>query len=137
MPPLPPTHRQRLDAVEQHSSATATVASSSAEALRQLMHGHMPRVVCHSVALVIEFIGTVFIFLDALRLDAQLRSADTFAYDGNPPIAYRHWYYQSAELGFALLLLGILAQGYLLWIENGAIRRAAKALAQAGRVSPP
>jgi hypothetical protein len=129
MPNLPPTHEQRLGTVEQRAAVAASVANSSADALRQLTHGHKPRVVCHYVALVVEFIGTLFIFLDALRFNARFPPDALFTV--GDPIPYRHWWFHQAPLGFLVLLLGIVSQGYLLWIENDAIRRATKALAQA------
>jgi hypothetical protein len=131
MPNLPPTHADRLDTLELHGSVTARVADSSVEALRQLTDGHKRRIVCHIVALIIELFGTAFVFLDALRLAARFPSDALFTV--GDPLSYRHWCFHQAPLGFVLLLLGIVWQGYILWRENDAICRVCKTLAKSPR----
>ena len=63
-------------------------------------------------ALLLQFVGTLFVWFDTERISAR-----------NPPDGldlselskYRAWYYYKAKLGFALLFIGILLQGvYLL-----------------------
>ena len=65
--------------------------------------------------IVIEFFGTVLVWLDTQRINAR-----------NPPDGwvigdkrgYEAWYYHRADLGFALLLFGILLQGASLAFER-------------------
>jgi hypothetical protein len=60
-----------------------------------------------------EFFGTLFVWLDAVRLNARNpRDGVTL---GDPP-KYKAWYYHMGLYGFALLLVGILLQCvYLSW----------------------
>jgi hypothetical protein len=62
--------------------------------------------------IVVEFFGTLFVWLDTGRLNA--RNPPRFGI-GDPP-GYSAWYYHKSVLGFSLLLLGILLQGVCLFI---------------------
>lgn len=73
------------------------------------------RVKLHFCALVVEALGTVFIFLDTLRLNART-PPDAFTI--GDPVEYRAWFYHSAVLGFGLLFFGILVAGFCLWLEH-------------------
>jgi hypothetical protein len=73
--------------------------------------------------LLIEAIGTMFVFLDTLRINAQLHAAGFTSYGGEPPSPYAAWYYHTPVLGFGLLFFGILVAGYVLWLEHRALRR--------------
>ena len=84
-------------------------------------HHQRIRLHLHSAALVIEAIGTMFIFLDTVRMNAQLHAAGFVSYEGGPPPGYEGWIYHSAPLGFALLFLGILLAGFVLWFEHRAM----------------
>jgi hypothetical protein len=61
--------------------------------------------------IVLEFVGTVLVFLDAMRLNARHPPDATWAGD---LAGYEAWYYHKAAFGFALLLLGITLQGLYL-----------------------
>jgi hypothetical protein len=61
--------------------------------------------------IVFEFVGTVLVFLDALRINAR-NLPHRFAIGDQP--GYTKWYYHQAALGFLLLLLGITLQGLYL-----------------------
>jgi hypothetical protein len=58
--------------------------------------------------IVIEVLGTFFVWLDTVRLNA--RNPPHAITLGDPP-GYSAWYFHSGLLGFSLLLLGILLQG--------------------------
>ncbi len=88
--------------------------------LDSMRHSHTFRIFCHAVALIIEAIGTVFIFLDTIRMDAQLHAVDA-SYEREAPPAYQHWYYHHASLGFGFLFLGMLVAAFVLWLEHRAI----------------
>ena len=65
--------------------------------------------------IVIEFFGTVLVWLDTQRINA--RNPPEGWVIGDKP-GYSAWYYHRAGLGFALLLLGILLQGASLAFEQ-------------------
>ena len=85
-----------------------------------MKHHDIIRLRFHSAALVIEAIGTLFIYLDVVRINVQLQAVDA-SYAGGPPPGYRGWIYHSALLGFALLFLGMILAGIVLWLEHRAI----------------
>jgi hypothetical protein len=63
--------------------------------------------------IVLEFFGTLLVWLDTVRLNAR-NPPHAFTI-GDPP-GYTAWYYHKGMHGFALLFIGILLQGvYLLW----------------------
>jgi hypothetical protein len=72
----------------------------------------------HSVALLIEALGTALVYFDSVRMDAQLTAAGYVSYAGKAPPGYEGWIYHSAFAGFVLLLVGILLAGFLLWLEH-------------------
>jgi hypothetical protein len=123
---LPPPHSKRIETLEERSATLSKVAACSNEALCQLTRRHKARFAWHTAALIIESVGTAFILLDTLRLNA--RTPPDALFTVGDPILFRHWYYHHAELGFFLLFLGILSQGYVLWCEHGALGRACEAL---------
>ena len=77
---------------------------------------HTLRLFCHAIALLIETVGTVFILLDTVRMDAYIHLFSV--YPGGEIAEYQHWYYHSARLGFAMLFLGILFAAFVLWLEH-------------------
>ena len=81
---------------------------------------HTLRIFCHSVALIVEAIGTVFILLDTVRMNAEIHIAGSIGYDRQPPMFYRHWYYNAPVLGFSLLFFGMLVAAFVLWLEHRA-----------------
>jgi hypothetical protein len=72
----------------------------------------------HYVSLLLEVGGSLFIFLEARRMIAQLQAASHVDYAGGPPIGYQTWYYDAGSLGFALLAAGIVLGGIALAIES-------------------
>jgi Na+-transporting methylmalonyl-CoA/oxaloacetate decarboxylase gamma subunit len=79
---------------------------------------HTIRLFCHAIALFIEAVGTLFIFLDTKRLNARFPSEPGVIGTVGDPLGYRVWYYHCAELGFTLLFLGILIAAFVLWLEH-------------------
>jgi hypothetical protein len=77
---------------------------------------HTLRLFCHAVALLIETIGTVFILLDTVRMDAYIHRFQE--YPGGILVQYEGWYYHSARLGFSMLFVGILFAAFVLWLEH-------------------
>jgi hypothetical protein len=63
--------------------------------------------------ILLESLGTLFVWLDTMRLHA--RNPPHGITLGDPP-GYSAWYYHKGLLGFSLLLLGILLQGVCLFI---------------------
>jgi hypothetical protein len=61
--------------------------------------------------IVVEFFGTLFVWLDTVRLNA--RNPPNGVTLGDPP-EYRAWYYHQGLYGFGLLFIGILLQGVYL-----------------------
>lgn len=98
------------------------------DALSHLVKHRKTKTALHTVALASETVGTMFIFLDTLRVEAQLHAAGFASYGGEPPPSYQHWYYGQAILGFGLLLFGILFQGYLIYFEHRELQRASEAI---------
>ena len=97
---------------------------------------HTIRLCCHAAALLIEAVGTMFIFLDTVRINAQLHAAGLTSYDGEPPAPYRAWYYHAPVLGFGLLYFGILVAGYVLWLEHKSLGAQQTTSAAQGTASP-
>jgi hypothetical protein len=62
--------------------------------------------------ILLSFFGTLFVWLDTVRLHA--RNPPHAITLGDPP-GYSAWYYHSGLLGFSLLLIGILLQGVYLF----------------------
>ena len=96
------------------------------------------RLILHSLALVLEFFGTVFIFLDVLRMNARFPSEPpgvlgTFG----DPLEYRVWYYHRATFGFALLFSGIFLGAICLWLEHAHIARGATRSKPPSPAPPP
>jgi hypothetical protein len=75
------------------------------------------KLLLHKTALLIEVVGTAFIFLDSVRMNAQLRAVDA-SYAGGPPPGYQAWYFDSGPLGFALLFAGMIFAGFVLYLEH-------------------
>ncbi len=67
--------------------------------------------------MVIEAVGTLFIWLDTVRLSAVAYAVGFASYEGEPK-QFAHWYYHSATLGFALLFLGMLVAATVLWLQH-------------------
>jgi hypothetical protein len=67
------------------------------EALNHLVKHRKIKTVLHTAALVSETVGTVFIFLDTLRVGVQLHAAGFASYGGEPPLEYQHWCYNQAS----------------------------------------
>lgn len=62
--------------------------------------------------IVLEFFGTLFVWLDTVRLNA--RNPPHGFTIGDPP-KYKGWYYHLGLYGFTLLFIGILLQGVYLF----------------------
>ncbi len=69
----------------------------------------------HVVSIFIELIGTVFVFLDAIRLNSRT-PPDALGTFGDP-LNYRHWWYHASIFGFLFLLLGIVLQSVVIFYE--------------------
>jgi hypothetical protein len=65
--------------------------------------------------IVIEFLGAVLVWLDTQRIGAR-NPPDSWVIEDKS--GYGAWYYHRADLGFALLLFGILMQGASLALEQ-------------------
>jgi hypothetical protein len=63
------------------------------------------------VAIVVQFFGTLFVWLDTVRLHSR-NPLHGFTIGEQP--GYDAWYYHSGLLGFSLLFVGILLQGVCL-----------------------
>lgn len=75
------------------------------------------RIAIHTGALLIETVGTWFIFMDAKRMDAR---NPVNAITMGDPMEYRHWYYHFGLWGFRLLFAGIILAGFVLLLEHRA-----------------
>jgi hypothetical protein len=71
--------------------------------------------ILHWAALLIEALGTLFVWLDTVRLNARNPPHGITLGD---PAGFTSWYYHGALLGFALLFVGILLQGICLALEK-------------------
>jgi hypothetical protein len=80
----------------------------------------MGRIALLWVALFMEALGTIFVWLDTVRLNARNPPAGITL--GDPP-GYSSWYFHSALFGFAILFLGILITGLALLLEHMEISR--------------
>ena len=98
-----------------------------------MTHHHKIRLRCHTVALVIETIGTFFIFLDTVRLNSMVGILGYTSFNGEPE-KFHAWYYHSAPFGFLLLLVGILLSGVCLWLEHASLGKASE-IASSAKVS--
>jgi len=90
------------------------------------MSSYRTRLYLHFSALVIEFIGTIFLSLDILRLNSRAQ-ADALGVFGDPP-PYHHWYFHCAPLGFGLIFAGILLAGVSLWLEHREVQLLQKSI---------
>jgi hypothetical protein len=90
---------------------------------------------CHWVAVGFQVVGSLFIFLEAQRIGAQLHSIDA-SYGRGPPPGYDHWFYFAGPLGFGLLLLGILLAGITLSLESRAEAYSSHAGALDTKITP-
>jgi hypothetical protein len=69
----------------------------------------------HIFSILVEAIGTLFVWLDTARLDA--RSPDTGFTLGDPR-GYHAWWYHCGLWGFGFLFLGILLQAALIFSRD-------------------
>ncbi len=83
-----------------------------------MTRSHTLRLGCHAVALIIEAVGTLFIFLDVRRMNARFPSEPGVIGTVGDPLGYRVWYYHCADLGFALLFVGMIVAGVVLLLEH-------------------
>ena len=104
------------------------IHSGTTDALRHLVKHRKIKTALHTLALAIETIGTLLVFLDARRMDAQLHAAGFASYGGEAPPSYQHWYYHYALAGFTFLLLGILTQGCLVYFEYFEMQKASESI---------
>jgi hypothetical protein len=79
----------------------------------------------HIIAIFIEALGTLFVFLDALRLDAR-SPANGFGLGDLP--GYQHWYYHRGIMGFLFLFAGILSQLVLVFLQSAELENIEKRL---------
>jgi hypothetical protein len=80
----------------------------------------MTKLAFHSVALVMETLGTILVWLDAIRLNARNPARGVML--GDPP-KYEGWWYHSSFVGFSLLLFGILLAAVSLFLEHKQLKR--------------
>ena len=68
------------------------------------------------VIIFLEFLGTILIWLDTVRINARTSSRE---YGLGNPLGdvgkYKHWYYRQGLPGFGLLFTGILLQAVYLF----------------------
>ena len=121
MPSLPPPHSERIAALEGCSATLSKDVSGTKEDLRRLKKAHSLRLFWHKIALGFECVGTLFIFLDSMRISA--RTAPDAAFTVGDPLKFRHWFFHCAALGFGLLFLGILVSAFVIWREHVALRK--------------
>ena len=72
----------------------------------------------HYGSLIFEVAGALFIFLEARRMIAQLQAAGHVDYSGGPPLGFQAWYYDAGEIGFGLLVAGVVLSGTALAINS-------------------
>jgi hypothetical protein len=75
------------------------------------------RLKLHFVALIIELVAAVLIFLEAARFDAMSKILGNASFAGEPE-KYHSWYYHSGAKGFCLLVMAILISGFSLFLEH-------------------
>jgi hypothetical protein len=98
---------------------------------------HTLRLAIHATALLFEAVGTCFILLDTVRLNALVRILGVASFAGEPE-RFRAWYYHSAVFGFVMLFAGMVLAAFVLWIEHLAhVRSLATPVAQAKPSAPP
>ena len=131
MPEPPPPHVERLETLEDAITAIKELSHRLETALKHITRYHLARMISHSVALVLEVVGTVFILLDAMRLSDQAAASGMLSAQ---PAGYQVWYYHQEILGIVLLFSGILAQSCVVFIESLTMDKASKTLFD---VSPP
>jgi hypothetical protein len=78
----------------------------------------MTKIVLHWIALFIEALGTLLVWLDTERLNARFPSEPGVIGTVGDPLGYRVWYYHCSTVGFLLLFLGILVAGFVLLLEH-------------------
>jgi hypothetical protein len=66
-------------------------------------------------ALLLQFIGTLFVWFDTERISYAIQPGRTVLTD-DPK--WKSWRYNKSKLGFALLFIGILLQGVYLFAVN-------------------
>ena len=111
--------RWRLQFRYRGSRRESAVAQLST--LGSMTRSHTFRLVCHAVALIIEAVGTLFIFLDVRRMNARFPSEPGVIGTVGDPLGYRVWYYHCADFGFAMLFLGMIVAGVVLWLEHATL----------------
>lgn len=84
------------------------------------------RLFLHAIAIILESIGTLFLFLNAQFMEAKFPSINDPTITFNIPKGFEAWYYRCSTLGFALLFLGILSASCCLWLEHFYISRSSK-----------
>ena len=84
---------------------------------------HNLRVRLHYVALLFEAAGATLIFLESLRLSETIIQLGFMSYSG-PPEEFNVWYYNSGTLGFVFLICGIIASGFLVFLDQKSGNRA-------------
>jgi len=73
------------------------------------------KILLHLSAIFIETVGTFFVFLDTVRLDARSPVNGITLGD---PVGYGSWYYHFGIEGFILLFLGIIFQTVLIFFHD-------------------
>ena len=126
-PPPRLSGRSRVEIRKRPSRSDLPVGRRSLSSFGLMTHHDRVGLHCHSVALIIEAVGTLFVFLDAVRMNVQLHAAGFASYAGGPPPGYESWIYHSAHLGFGLLFFGMLVAGYVLWRDHRALLELAEA----------
>jgi hypothetical protein len=80
---------------------------------------HTVRLVLHAGALLVEAVGTLFIFLDVKRMNARFPSEPPGVLGTlGDPVGYHVWYYHRAGMGFGLLFAGMILAAFVLLLEH-------------------
>jgi hypothetical protein len=139
MPDPTPTHIKRLETLEDAITAISDLSNKLEKlerlemALKHITRHHTARVVWHSVALVLEIVGTIFVLLGAMQFRDQVPASGIVPADAT---GYQVWYYHQEVLGIVLLFSGILAQCCVVFFQSITIGKASKVLSAASAPIP-
>jgi hypothetical protein len=75
-----------------------------------------------ALALVMETVGTIFLFMDAIRLNTMVTILD-YASFGGEPAKFHALYHHAAQLGFLLIFAGMILHVNSIWLEQALLRK--------------
>jgi hypothetical protein len=84
------------------------------------------RLILHFIAILLEFFGTLLIFLNAKLIEAKIPMDSGIAFVIGTPEGFDAWYYHCSEIGFALLFTGIILASCCLFLEHVQISKFSK-----------